>query len=154
MITSGGVWSRLTIAVAVAVFPALSVAMPRACWSAPSTAMVTGAVQSATPLSASAQLNVTVTGWLFQPFGLGTGSRVDVIVGGSVSSFTVVEALAVLPARSDASALTELGPSTKVTSQLKVPTSNVAGTPLQTTRSILDSASDIVPVTVMLGVFK
>ena len=41
--------SMLTVAVSVAVLPALSVAVPVTCWAAPSVVVVTGAVQLATP---------------------------------------------------------------------------------------------------------
>src|SRR2546423_13746229 len=74
LIVSGSLW-----------LPELSVAAIVMPWPAPSCKKVTGAGQDATPDRSSVQLNVRVTGPLFQPFGLGAGVRVSVIMGGVLS---------------------------------------------------------------------
>ena len=72
----GGVLSMLTVAGSVAVLPALSVAVPVTGWPLPSPVTVCGPVQLASPDSASAQENVTVTLPLFQPLTFGGGDWV------------------------------------------------------------------------------
>ena len=74
-----------TVMLAVAVFPALSVAMPEITWLAPSPLTIVGAGQVAIPEPVSAQTNFTVTFVLFQPFALARGVATAVIVGGVVS---------------------------------------------------------------------
>lgn len=101
-VIAGGVLSILTVAVVLALFPALSLAVPDAVWPAPSAVSTAGAVQVATPDSASAQTKFTVTSVLFQPKALAAGTRLDEIVGGVKSIFRVTDAEAELPARSTA----------------------------------------------------
>ena len=99
---TGGVLSMLTpLTVAVALFPALSSAVPVADCPAPSAVRVRGAEQLPTPDSPSEQLKLTTTSVLFQPLALGPGVRPAVTTGGVLSMLiplTVAEAL--LPARS------------------------------------------------------
>src|SRR5258708_30855565 len=66
-------------------FPALSVQVPEAERLVPSALRVTGASQWSIPESVSAPVNVTVTLVLFQPFALGPGEAVAVVVGGVLS---------------------------------------------------------------------
>src|SRR5947209_1796326 len=85
--------SMLTLAVSVAVFPAVSLAVPVMGWLAPSVATVCGAVHpplAGMPERLSAQLKVTVTSVLFQPFPLAAGSCVWPIVGASLSICSVM----------------------------------------------------------------
>ena len=69
----GSVLSMLTFAGSVALLPALSTAVPVAAWFAPSLEIVKGAVQLAIPDTPSAQVKVTVTFVLFQPFAFADG---------------------------------------------------------------------------------
>ena len=85
IVTCGAVLSRLTVALAVALFPALSMPEPVTAWLAPSAVTVTGSVQDSMPLIASEQSKLTVTSVLFQPAKLGVGLTVAVMVGGSLS---------------------------------------------------------------------
>lgn len=78
----GGASSILTFAVADAVTPALSVAVPCTAWLAPCEVTVTGPGQLWIPTLASLQVNVTVTLELFQPAAFGAGATVAVITGG------------------------------------------------------------------------
>src|SRR4030042_34860 len=94
----GGVLSMLTVAEAVAIFPAKSVASPLTFCSAPSVVTITGSVTASTPDRLSEALKVTVTSVLFQPLALGSGEAEAVIVGGVLSMLTVAEAVAALPA--------------------------------------------------------
>ena len=84
--TMGTVLSILRVTVAVALFPARSVAVPEIIWPAPSAVTETGLGQVATPLVASEQVNVTVTLVLFHPAALGNGFTKAVIVGGVLST--------------------------------------------------------------------
>ncbi|MEK7426875.1 MAG: hypothetical protein AAB131_23895 [Actinomycetota bacterium] len=70
----------------MAVFPALSVAVPMTAWLAPSVVTVTGLVQESIPEVVSWQVNVTVTLAWFQPSALGGGETAAVIVGGTLST--------------------------------------------------------------------
>jgi hypothetical protein len=89
---SGGVRSMLMfLTVASAVLPALSAAFPVTDWPAPSLVSVTGCVQPAMPDSASLQVNMAVTGTLFQPLAFASGVRSPVIVGATLSICTVIE---------------------------------------------------------------
>src|SRR5262245_23405612 len=81
----GDVLSILRVIVAVAEFPALSVAVPPITSPAPSAATTMGVGQVAIP-EASAHSNVTVTSVEFHPFALGGGAPVAVMVGGTRSS--------------------------------------------------------------------
>lgn len=82
---TGGVLSRLMVTEALAVLPALSVAVPETTWLAPSLVNVCGCGQLATPEIASPQVNVTVGFVLFQFAALGAGEMVALIDGGSLS---------------------------------------------------------------------
>src|SRR4051794_5088767 len=93
--------------VTVAELPALSCAVPLVDWCWPSPRLrATG--QSASPESVtwSAQLNVTVTSSLYQPFPLAARSGDAEIVGGLRSMLTVAVSLAELPALSVAAPAT------------------------------------------------
>ena len=92
----GGVLSILTVMLTVAELPALSLTVP-VTTVVPSAVTVTGGSQVSTPESASEVLNETVTLVLFQPFALGAGDAVAVIVGGVLSMLTVTLADAVWP---------------------------------------------------------
>src|SRR5262245_61502620 len=83
---TGAVLSRLTTAVALAEFPALSVAVPLMDWPAPSVDTITGEGHVAMPAPLSVQVNVTVTLVLFQPAVFGDGAAVAVITGGALST--------------------------------------------------------------------
>jgi len=71
--------------------PALSTAVPVNVWLAPWIETVIGLLQEAMPDSASPQLKVTVTFELFQPFTLGAGVRVAVMVGADDAAFAAVQ---------------------------------------------------------------
>ena len=90
VVTTGAVLSSLTIIETLAVFPALSVAVPLTVWLAICVLTVTGAVHVAIPDVLSAQVNVTTTLLLFQPAALGAGCATPVIVGRSVSVPTIL----------------------------------------------------------------
>jgi hypothetical protein len=97
----GGVLSMLSVTPSAAVFPALSVAVPETTWFAPSVVTVCGGGPVATPDSASAQTNVTVTFVLFHPAALGGGTMDAAMVGGVVSVSKVCEITVLeLPERS------------------------------------------------------
>jgi hypothetical protein len=80
----------------VAELPALSTAVPVTAVP-PSLCTVDDAGQDATPLSWSAQVNVTVTSEWFQPAAFGVGDTCATIVGGVRSSLTRAVIVAVLP---------------------------------------------------------
>ena len=96
VIASGAVCT-LTVSVALAVFPALSVAEPLNDSFNPAVVICTGAGQLATPESESEQVKLTVAGAVTTPFVFGAGVTVAVMVGAVLSMLSVVEALAVLP---------------------------------------------------------
>src|SRR3954471_3143934 len=73
--------SMLTVAGSVAEFPALSTAVPGTGCAWPGIVTGCGPVRLATPESASAQWNVTVTSVLFQPLSFASGDWVWPIVG-------------------------------------------------------------------------
>src|SRR5277367_1165317 len=79
--TTGGVRSRLTVTVVVAVRPALSVTVPVTGWLAPSVLTTTGALQVLIGEEPATQVNVTVALELFQPLALGVGEMDAVMVG-------------------------------------------------------------------------
>src|SRR2546428_10001750 len=83
---TGGVLSRFTVTDAVAVFPALSTAVPFTTWFAPSVVTATGDGQTAIPLVLSAHVKLTVALELFHPAGFGDGLRVPAMIGGSLST--------------------------------------------------------------------
>src|SRR6516162_9357486 len=88
-----------TVTVVVAVFPALSVAVPTT-GLVPSEVTLSGEVHDATPLSASEQVKVTVTAEELKPPASGGGLIVPEMVGGVLSRFMVTDRVAVFPARS------------------------------------------------------
>src|SRR5712691_11549866 len=88
-VIAGGALSMLSVTLAEAILPALSTAVPVTTCPAPSVATVTGPVQLAMPEVASAQVNVTMTLVLFQPFAFGGGLAWAVIVGASSSVPTI-----------------------------------------------------------------
>ena len=97
METVGGVFSRLMAALTLAVFPALSTAIPVTAWLLPWVVTCTGAEQLAIPERESLQAKFTVTLLLFQPAELGAGETVATIAGGVLSMLTVTVIVAVLP---------------------------------------------------------
>src|SRR5271168_206160 len=78
----GKVFERLMVTDFVAVFPAISVAVPVTCCPAPSVLIVTGEVQLAMPEPLSAHVKLTVALVMFQPLAFGGGLMDAVIVGG------------------------------------------------------------------------
>ena len=92
--------SMLNVTLAVAEFPALSVAVPLNDSLSPSVVTWIGAGQVAIPDSASEQMNVIVAGATTTPCALGVGLTVAEIIGAVLSIFSVVLALAVCPAAS------------------------------------------------------
>src|SRR5262249_14821323 len=92
IVIPGGVLSRLTVAVAAAVFPAISVALPLTTWLAPSAVTATGAVTDPTPERLSVAWKLTVTLELFHPFAFGAGLSTGVKLGGVLSILSVTEA--------------------------------------------------------------
>src|SRR5689334_10027879 len=101
MVTMGATVSILIpLSVTVPSLPALSTAVPEAVF-VPWAASVTSGWQLATPLTASAHSNCTVTGVLNQPFPLGLVVALPVMVGAVLSTSTVaVPAVSALPALS------------------------------------------------------
>src|SRR5215469_14139772 len=91
-----------TVAEAVLLFPATSIAPPVAICAAPSFVKVTGEAQLATPDKVSEQVKLTVTLELFQPNEFAAGTRPEVITGGVLSMLRTTEAVVVLPALSSA----------------------------------------------------
>jgi hypothetical protein len=100
---SGGVRSMLIPpTVVVAVLSAVSFAPRVTDWPAPSLVSVTSSGQTATFESASSHLKWTVTSLLYQPFALAGVVGAPLMVGGVLSSLTVIESVPVLPATSSA----------------------------------------------------
>src|SRR4051794_1712249 len=81
-VTTGGVRSMLTCAVAVADFPARSVVVPAIVWLAPSVVTTWSAGHDTIPEPGSVQVKCAVTGPLFHPFAFGCGDSDTVIDGG------------------------------------------------------------------------
>jgi hypothetical protein len=98
-VTTSGVSSTLKVSVALAEFPARSVAVPLNVWFKPAVVTEIGGGQTATPDSASEHVNVTVAGARTTP-PTGKGDTATVIVGLVLSIFSVTLALAVWPAAS------------------------------------------------------
>ena len=94
----GGVLSSFTVTAAVAVFPALSTAVPSTLWPAVSVVTVTGPLQDPIPLIPSEQTKLTVGLELFHPAAFRAGVTLPTMLGGVLSSFTVADTVAVLPA--------------------------------------------------------
>jgi len=92
----GGVRSILIVSAALAVFPALSVQVA-VTGVVPSVESVMGEGFPVAPESASVQVNVTVTGDLFQPAALGSGEGEAVMTGGVLSIFRITQTVAVFP---------------------------------------------------------
>jgi hypothetical protein len=92
--------STLNVTLAVAEFPALSVAVPLNASLSPSVVTWIGAGQPAIPDRASEQVKVIVAGATTTPCALGVGLTVAVIIGAVLSMFSVVLVLAVCPAAS------------------------------------------------------
>lgn len=85
-VITGGVLSIFNVTCAVAVLPALSLAVPEMTWFAPSVLTIAAGEQAAIPERASEQLNVTVTLLLFHLAALAPGFAAAVIVGGMLST--------------------------------------------------------------------
>src|SRR5439155_14126947 len=100
IVRSGTVLSSRTVALSVAVLPALSVALPATEKPLVSLLITFAAGQESTPLRASVQVKLTVTSVLFQPFAFGCGDRVRVIPGAVLSKLMIAAVEATLPARS------------------------------------------------------
>src|SRR6478609_1306617 len=99
----GAVLSMLTVAVALVVFPALSVAVPTTFWAKPSVVTVEGAEQVLRPERSawSAHAKLTLTSVLFQPWAFWAGAWLGVMLGEDRSTRTVNDwAVSVLPALS------------------------------------------------------
>jgi hypothetical protein len=102
----GGTLSMLMpLTVTLAVFSALSMAVPVTDWLAALVVSVVGPEQLLTPDKSSAQLKLTATSVLFQPLALAAGLRLPLIVGAVLSSRTVTEPLPELPSLSVAVAV-------------------------------------------------
>lgn len=99
-ITVGGVLSSLITTVAVAVAPAASVTVPLTGMLAPSveTTCVVGQLVIGAPPGVQVKLTVTLV--LFQPAELGPGEGTAMMVGGVFEMFSVICAVAELPATS------------------------------------------------------
>ena len=98
----GAVLSMLSVTLAAAVLPAVSVAVPLTTWPAPSVVTTRGAGHEAIPDRSSAQTNVTVVLPFSHPVAVGSGAMVAEIVGAVLSMLSVTLAAAVLPALSTA----------------------------------------------------
>jgi hypothetical protein len=86
IMTPGGVLSSLTTTAVVAVFPALSVAIPTTSCPAVSVEIVTGVVQDSIPLVKSEQVKEMVGSDLCHPAELGAGVTMLVILGRVLST--------------------------------------------------------------------
>ena len=95
-VITGGVTSIFTVSVVDPVFPARSEQLA-VTGVMPSVESAKGEGFPVGPESESAQVNVTVTGPLFQPAALGAGEGVAVRVGGVLSIFSIKHAVAVFP---------------------------------------------------------
>ena len=105
----------IPLAVTVALFPPLSIAVPDADWPAPSELSVTGAVHERMPDSLSLQVKLTVTGELCHPWAFAGGETVAVIDGAFVSTtLTLNMPLVVSPSLSVAEQFTCVMPSGNV----------------------------------------
>ena len=89
-VITGSVLSMFNTTDVVALFPALSTAVPVITCPAPSVVTVIGDGQEAMSEPESAHVNVTVTSVLFQPFALGAGIADGVSTGGTVSHVPVI----------------------------------------------------------------
>src|SRR5687768_15088506 len=89
---TGGVRSMLRPpTAALSLLPALSIAVPVTLWLEPSVLTVVSGVLLKIPEVASLLAKCTVTGPLFQPYGLAAVTREPVIEGGVPSMFTGID---------------------------------------------------------------
>jgi len=98
MVTIGEVLSRLIATEALAVLPAMSVAVPLTTRPVVSFVMVCGGEQAAIPERESVHANETVGLELFHPAAFGAGDDCAVMFGGVLSRLMVTDAVALLPA--------------------------------------------------------
>ena len=114
IVVVGGVLSILSVTEAVALRPALSVAVREMTWFAPSVVVTTGwgQVTGAVP---PAQVKVTVTSELFHPAALGAGEGEAEIVKVVGENVTLTVDVPVLPAISTACTAMVFGPATSDT---------------------------------------
>src|SRR5690242_8241361 len=80
----------IPLTVTVPEFPATSVAPPTTDWFLPSLVSVWSGPQLATAVSASEQVNRTVTGPLYQPLAFATVVGAPLMLGPMLSTFTVM----------------------------------------------------------------
>jgi hypothetical protein len=80
-VMTGGVLSRLIVALAVAVAPCVSMAVPAMFWLVPSVLTTIGEVQDWIGYEPAVQWKVTVTFELFHPLAFAGGAAVTVMVG-------------------------------------------------------------------------
>jgi len=129
--TAGDVVSMLIpLTVAEAALPARSVHVPTTDWIAPWIERIVeaGGLPAASPESASAQLNETVTLVLFQPFEFATGVAELLMVGGVLSSLIIdMFGASTLPALSVLKNEIVLIPSVLITKEAELPFIVVAG---------------------------
>jgi hypothetical protein len=90
----GGFVPIFKVRLALAIFPATSVAVPETVWPAPSALIVCGDGQVAIGAVVFVQSNVTVTLELFHPLGSGAGDAVAMILGGVKAIFNMTFAVA------------------------------------------------------------
>ena len=96
----GGLVPIFSVMLAVAEFPAMSVAVPEIVWPAPSVLMVCGAGQVAIGAVVLVHTKLTVTLELFHPLASGPGEAVATILGGVKAIFNITFAVAEFPATS------------------------------------------------------
>src|SRR5437762_3190950 len=87
-----GVFTMLTVTLAVSVLPAASIAVPVTTWPTASSDRLRGGGHDAMPASPSSQKNVTVTSVSLLPPGSGAGVTTALIFGGDKSTFTDTDA--------------------------------------------------------------
>ena len=81
IVTNGGVMSRFTCVVIVAVLFAVSATVPETAWLAPSALTMTGGEQLWIGAGPGVHVNVTIAAELFHQFALGAG-RIDAVISG------------------------------------------------------------------------
>jgi hypothetical protein len=96
----GRACSRFTFAEAVALLPAMSVAVLETGWLAPSLEIRVDEGQVAIPDKESLQVKLTVTGLVSHPLEFGAGEMFGITVGGVLSSLITTLVMAVAPAAS------------------------------------------------------
>jgi hypothetical protein len=97
ILTVGGVRSKFTVALVVAVFEAVSLAVPVITWPAPSVLTVAGEEQLEIGAPPGRQLNVTVTVELFHPLLAGDGEAEAEMPGSAISANFVTNEFCVPP---------------------------------------------------------